>query len=211
METVRIAELLDPFLQRDNGREELSPAQLQQLSDYLDLLLRWNAKTNLTAVRQPDAIVTRHFGESLFLARNVNREEVRTAIDLGSGAGFPGIPLKIYSPHLAVTLIESHNKKTTFLNEVIRKCTLTNINVFTGRAEESGLKADLVTLRAVEKFEAAVPIALGLLNPAGTLAMLVGAGQVASAKNLLAAFGLSAIPVPASRERVLLTAQRNQK
>jgi len=211
METVRIAELLDPFLQRDNGREDLSPAQLQQLSEYLDLLLRWNAKTNLTAVREPEAIVTRHFGESLFLARNVNREEVRTAIDLGSGAGFPGIPLKIYSPHLAVTLIESHYKKTTFLNEVIRKCTLTSINVFTGRAEESGLKADLVTLRAVEKFEAALPTAVSLLNPGGRLALLIGTGQAASAKDLLTGVAINTISVPGSRERILLTADRNQE
>src|SRR3954451_9559731 len=125
METARIAELLEPFLQQDDGgREELAPSQLQQLSDYLDLLLRWNAKTNLTSVREPEEIVTRHFGESLFLARKVNREGIRSAIDLGSGAGFPGIPMKIYSPQLALTLIESQNKKATFLNEVIRKLTL---------------------------------------------------------------------------------------
>jgi 16S rRNA (guanine527-N7)-methyltransferase len=207
METARIAELLAPFLER----EELSPAQLQQLSDYLDLLLRWNAKTNLTSVRQPEEIVTRHFGESLFLARNVKREDLRTAIDLGSGAGFPGIPLKIYSPQLAVTLIESQNKKGTFLNEVIRKLTLMSINVFSGRAEESGLKADLVTLRAVEKFEAAVPVAVDLLSPCGTLALLIGAGQVAGARALLGEFAIDTISVPGSRESVLLIAYPNQK
>src|SRR6476661_5653793 len=145
METARIAELLKPFLQEyDGNREALSQPQLQQLSQYLDLLLRWNAKTNLTSVREPEEIVTRHFGESLFLARHVSREQLRTAIDLGSGAGFPGIPLKIYAPHIAVTLIESQNKKATFLNEVIRRLTLMNINVLSGRAEESGLNADLV-------------------------------------------------------------------
>src|SRR5436190_10293624 len=137
METARIAELLEPYLRNDGGREELSQVQLQQLSDYLDLLLRWNEKTNLTSVRNPEGIVSRHFGESLFLARTVSREELRSAIDLGSGAGFPGIPLKVYSPQLAVTLIESQNKKATFLNEVIRRLTLTSINVFPGRAEDS--------------------------------------------------------------------------
>src|SRR3954462_12725795 len=97
MEAARIAELLSPFLENPGGgREELSGAQLAQLSDYLDLLLRWNEKTNLTSVRNPEGIVSRHFGESLFLARTVSREELRSAIDLGSGAGFPGIPLKIY-------------------------------------------------------------------------------------------------------------------
>ena len=207
VESAGIAALLQPFL----GREQLSPPQLQQLSQYLDLLLRWNAKTNLTAVRDPEQIVTRHFGESLFLARHVSREAFRTAIDLGSGAGFPGIPLKIFSPHLTVTLIESQNKKATFLQEVIRKCTLMNINVFSGRAEDYGKKADLVTLRAVEKFEAAVPVAVNLLNPAGRLSLLIGDGQVSSAKSLLTDFAISTVPVPGSRERVLLTADGNQE
>src|SRR5690349_10055782 len=105
MEAARIAELLEPFLQKPKGgREELSAAQLRQLSDYLDLLVRWNAKTNLTSVRGPEEIVKRHFGESLFLASAVRGEAVATAIDVGSGAGFPGIPLKIYAPQIAVTL-----------------------------------------------------------------------------------------------------------
>lgn len=211
MELTRIADLLTPFLQRaDGGREQLSQVQLQQLCDYLDLLLRWNAKTNLTSVREPEAIVTRHFGESLFLARNVSREETQTAIDVGSGAGFPGIPLKIYSPHLRITLIESQNKKATFLNEVIRKLILTNINVFPGRAEDSRASGDLVTLRAVEKFEEAVAVAAKLLNPGGRLALLIGAGQVDAAKSLLAGFEISATAVPESRELVMAIARRNQ-
>src|SRR3954470_220693 len=82
-----------------------------------------------------------------------------TAIDIGSGAGFPGIPLKIYSPAVVVTLIESQNKKATFLKEVIRELTLTNINVFSGRAEALDKKADLVTLLAVERFEQVLPVA----------------------------------------------------
>jgi len=207
METARIAELLDPFLRRpDGGREELSPKQLQHLADYLDLLLRWNARINLTAVREPEQIVTRHFGESLFLAQTVKREETGSTIDIGSGAGFPGIPLNIYAPNVVVTLTESHNKKATFLNEVIRKLTLTNINVFPGRAEESGRTADLITLRAVEKFEGAVAIAGKLVNPSGRLALLIGAGQVDAAKRLLPGFEIETIPVPQSRERVLLVA-----
>jgi 16S rRNA (guanine527-N7)-methyltransferase len=211
MDTARIAELLEPFLRKDDGgREELSQGQLQQLSDYLDLLLRWNAKTNLTSVRDPEAMVTRHFGESLFLARSVSREETRSALDLGSGAGFPGIPLKIYSPQVAVTLIESQNKKATFLNEVIRKLTLININVLSGRGEESNVTADLVTLRAVEKFEEAIPMATKLLNPGGRLALLIGGGQINTSKKLLAGFAIKSIPVPESRERILVLADRNQ-
>ena len=206
METARIAGLLHPFLER----EALSGKQLQQLSDHLDLLLRWNVRTNLTAIREPEAIVARHFGESLFLARKVSGEETRTAIDFGSGAGFPGIPLKVYSPHLAVTLLESQNKKVTFLNEVIRKLTLTNINVFSGRAEDSGITADLVTLRAVERFDLALPIAIRLVKPGGRLALLIGAGQSNAAKKVLAGFEISTVPVPESRQRILMLARRNQ-
>jgi 16S rRNA (guanine527-N7)-methyltransferase len=210
METARIAELLEPYLRNDDGREQLSQAQLRRLSDYLDLLIRWNEKTNLTSVRDPEDIVSRHFGESLFLASNVSRGAVSSAIDLGSGAGFPGIPLKIYSPQLAVTLIESQNKKATFLNEVIRRLTLTSINVFPGRAEDSELRADLVTLRAVEKFEEALPLAIKLLKPEGQLALLIGAGQVAAANTLLAGFDAKTTSVPESRERVLLLSSWSQ-
>jgi len=211
MEVVRIAELLEPFLQKQSGRrEELSVAQLKQLADYLALLLHWNSKTNLTSVREPEEIVKRHFGESLFLASAVSGEAVATALDVGSGAGFPGLPLKIYSPEIAVTLIESQNKKATFLKEVIRKCTLTNINVHSGRAETLQQKADLVTLRAVEHFEDVLPMAAGLANPKGRLALLIGAAQVAPAEKLLSRFEIRIAAVPQSRERILLIARRNQ-
>src|SRR4051812_26158573 len=212
MEVARIAELLEPFLQKPSGgREELSAAQLQRLSDYLDLLVQWNEKTNLTSVREPEQIVKRHFGESLFLARAISREAPATAIDVGSGAGFPGIPLKIYLPQIAVTLVESQNKKATFLKEVIRKITLTDINVFSSRAETlKDNKADLVTLRAVERFEQVLPVAAELVNANGRLALLIGAGQVAAAEKLLPGFEISTVAVPQSRERVLLLARRNQ-
>jgi 16S rRNA (guanine527-N7)-methyltransferase len=211
MEVQRIGELLEPFLQKTNGgREELSLAQLQQLSDYLELLLRWNEKTNLTSVREPEEIVKRHFGESLFLASALSGEAGMSGIDLGSGAGFPGIPLKIYSPHIAVTLIESQNKKATFLKEVIRKLTLTSIDVFSGRAEAFREKADLVTLRAVERFDEVLPVAAGLVKPSGRLALLIGSGQVPAAERLLPGFRIATTTVPQSHERVLLLARRNQ-
>ena len=98
MEIARIAELLAPF----SGGEALAPALLEQLQAYLDLLLHWNARMNLTAVRDPEAIVTRHFGESLFAARVLLRDAgaaaCATLADVGSGAGFPGVPMKLFSP-----------------------------------------------------------------------------------------------------------------
>src|SRR5665811_2599333 len=97
METARIAELLAPF----TGGETLPPRLLEALLRYLDLLLRWNARVNLTAVRDPETIVTRHFGESLFAARVLLRGDREAAApatlaDVGSGAGFPGIPMKLF-------------------------------------------------------------------------------------------------------------------
>ena len=144
MEPARIAELLQPFLGSAND-QRLTTNDLQNISTYIDLLLRWNARINLTAIRNEEEMVTRHFGESLFAARHLfppqtaqcRRERPRscTLIDVGSGAGFPGLPIKIWAPHIHLTLIESNQKKATFLREVTRSLTLTNINVFAGRAE----------------------------------------------------------------------------
>jgi 16S rRNA (guanine527-N7)-methyltransferase len=129
----RIAELLEPFL-RPADDERLTTNDLQSISTYIDLLLRWNARINLTAIRDPEQIVTRHFGESLFLARHLfprpssvpsvvkdsDFDPAPTLADIGSGAGFPGIPLKLWAPEISLTLIESNHKKATFLREVAR-------------------------------------------------------------------------------------------
>jgi len=132
MDNDRLAELLRPF----TVGMKLSEHLLDQLQVYLDLLLRWNARVNLTAVRDPEQIVTRHFGESLFAAgviRARHRADERLA-DVGSGAGFPGIPIKLAIPDIALTLIESQSKKATFLREVVRALNLQGANVFCGRA-----------------------------------------------------------------------------
>src|SRR5579862_1823882 len=112
----RIAELLEPFLRppipSSLPSARLSSTQLDHISMYIDILIRWNARINLTAIRDPEEIVVRHFGESLFAARHVFPETAAEAglelIDIGSGAGFPGIPMKIWEPALRVTLIESN-------------------------------------------------------------------------------------------------------
>src|SRR5580693_1500012 len=124
METSRIAELLQPFLLAPAGASPalsaaLSAAQLDDISTYIDLLLRWNARINLTSIRQPEAIVTRHFGESMFAARHLFPDPGPPAslIDVGSGAGFPGVPFKFWAPQLHLTLIESTQKKVAFLRQ----------------------------------------------------------------------------------------------
>ncbi len=221
MDSARIAELLQPFLGSADD-QRLTTNDLQDISTYIDLLLRWNARINLTAVRQPEEIVTRHFGESLFAARNlfpirsnvaadapVRPPEQGSAstrlIDIGSGAGFPGLPIKIWAPEIDVTLIESNQKKATFLREVTRSLTLTNINVFAGRAEAyPNPPADVVTLRAVEHFETVLPIAARLVAPGGRLALLIGQAQLTQAHNLAPELVWTPpIPIPLSASRVL--------
>jgi 16S rRNA (guanine527-N7)-methyltransferase len=249
MDPNRIAALLEPFLDRP-----LPPPALEQISMYIDLLLRWNSRINLTAIRHPEDIVTRHFGESFFLAchlfpptGNVERtllsapapqplrsvgphtpmlesptlsrvpqpspSSTSTAIqprvlDIGSGAGFPALPLKIYAPQIDLTLIESNHKRAAFLREVARALTLTNINVMTARAETlaapAGPHAGVVTFRAVERFESVLPVATKLLAPQGRLALLIGARQVPTLSTLAPNLSWARpVPIPNSQARVL--------
>jgi 16S rRNA (guanine527-N7)-methyltransferase len=251
MNLARITELLQPFLsstsspichcERSEEPAVLSPDQLHSISAYLNLLLRWNTRLNLTAVREPEHIVTRHFGESLFAACHLfpgdayvetaapNRASVGMGalpvqaerssaeansqplmLDLGSGAGFPGVPIKIWAPAIHLTLIESNQKKATFLREVARHLGLTAVEVFSGRAEAyAGVSADVVTLRAVESFGAVLPTSVRLLGSNGRLVLLIGQSQCALAKEL--APGLrwdTPIPIPLSARRFLLTGTR---
>ena len=204
MDEARIAELLEPFLNGGVASQHhagtagirnsatLSPLQLRSISMYIDLLLRWNARINLTAVRESERIVTRHFGESIFVAQQLfSRAEVGAGtrlhvIDVGSGAGFPGLPIKIWAPEIHLTLIESSQRKATFLREVVRSLGLTNVDVFAGRVEAfPGAKGDVVTFRAVERFESILQIAARLSADGGCLAILLGEAQLSIVRALL--------------------------
>lgn len=169
----RIAELVDAYVSPD----VTVPAPLyEQLAAYLDLLLKWNARTNLTAIRQPEEIVRRHFGESLFAAQHLG--ECATLMDFGSGAGFPGLPIQLLLPELQVTLAESQNKKATFLREVIRTLGL-KTEVWANRVEAmpASRSFDVVALRAVDNMEAAV--AAASVRAAQRLAILASGKQEA--------------------------------
>jgi 16S rRNA (guanine527-N7)-methyltransferase len=225
MDTARIAALLEPFLD-----QPLPSPALEQISIYIDLLLRWNARINLTAIRNPEEIVTRHFGESFFLASHLFPERVaRTllsaqglpaskkadgmpphtrVLDLGSGAGFPALPLKIWSPNIHLTLIESNHKKAAFLRELVRSLTLTDVNVITERAETLVIKdppqAAVVTLRAVERFDTVLPLAIRFLSPSARLALLIGASQFPNLLRLAPTVDWRpSISIPQSHSRVL--------
>jgi 16S rRNA (guanine527-N7)-methyltransferase len=164
----QIAGLLEPYF------PEASELLLAQLSDYLDLLIKWNARTNLSAIRTPAEIVQRHFGESLFAAHHLPPGE--TLLDLGSGAGFPGLPIALAHPRLRVTLAESQNKRASFLREVVRTLSLP-VEVWAARAETfpATRRYDIVTLRAVDQPDLALTTARSLLAPAGTIVHLTSA------------------------------------
>lgn len=109
----------------------LQEKQVKQLQRYLELLIEWNEQINLTAITIPDQIVTHHFKDSLQLAKVVDLEQLHMICDVGTGAGFPGIPLKIKYPHLKVILIEVTGKKISFLRTVIQELGLEDIELFT--------------------------------------------------------------------------------
>ena len=219
MRTDEIARLLVPFL-----NTPLTPAQLDTVSAHLDLLLRWNERVNLTAIRRPEEIIERHFGESFFAAQILSSRDWKGTIgDLGSGAGFPGVPIAIYAANAHVILLESNSKKAAFLRELTRSLKTPRLSVYAGRAEEwlrdpRRQRVDVVTLRAVEKFESTVPLAASLLSegddapgpapnrkPDRRIALLIGAPQVESSKALAPGFAWQPpVPTPKSQSRVVL-------
>jgi 16S rRNA (guanine527-N7)-methyltransferase len=206
----QISELLAGFV--DPAR--LGGPQKAQVSAYLEILLRWNQKMNLTALRKPEEIVTRHFGESLFCARHLfpARTEQDSLMDVGSGAGFPGLPMKIWAENLKLALVESNQKKATFLREVVRVLNLTDVSVTSSRAEDLELQARTVTLRAVEHFESIVRTAVQLVGDQGRLALLVGSAQISAAKSLLPELSWSdPVPIPQSATRVLLVGDLDRR
>ncbi len=286
MQIPRISALLEPFLEENT----LAADQLNQISIYIDLLQRWNARINLTAIRTEEEIVTRHFGESLFLARHILPRVARTPpaanantaempgppisqnqchpershvireadamaeskdpystsqlasskekagasenvtdggdlrgsagyrvpgtgycklLDIGSGAGFPALPLKIWAPEIHLTLIESNHKKSAFLKEVSRALTFANINIITERAEtilagRDHPHAEVVTLRAVERFETILPQAAAFLAANAALALLIGTSQLPYTATQTSLAWQPPIPIPGSNARVLI-------
>jgi 16S rRNA (guanine527-N7)-methyltransferase len=206
VETAAIARLLGPFIELDETR-------LRAISTYIDLLLKWNARINLTAIREPGEIVQRHFGESLFAAKHLLEQKLpQTAIDLGSGAGFPGVPFALLATEVQVTLIESQQKKATFLKELIHVLGLKNAKVFSDRAESFPGTADLVMLRAVEKFEQALRMAIRLTNEGGRVALMIGSGQVEAARRLSTeVIWDDPVEIPCSLSRELLVGIRQLK
>jgi 16S rRNA (guanine527-N7)-methyltransferase len=156
----------------------LPPEISEKFAAYLTLLQKWNAKTNLTAIRDEEGILSRHFLESILCATALP-PGVATLLDFGSGAGFPGIPIALLRPEIHVTLAESQNKKAAFLREAVRVLNL-ETKVHSARAEELTTQFDCVALRAVDNMAQAIPAAIQLLKPGGYLAVLTTQEDTAS-------------------------------
>lgn len=187
----------------------LDDGKLAALCAHFELLVRWNRTTNLTAIRDPEEIVRRHFAESLFLA-NVIRLGPGLLYDIGSGAGFPGLPLKVARPELNVVLVESSLKKAAFLKEVIRFAGLAGARVEAVRVEQlveraEVERADWVTMRAVGKMDELLPVVRRLLVPHGQVALFLGQGDAARVGSDIGGFAWHPpARIPGSERRVIL-------
>jgi len=201
-------ERLNPLL-AEAGLAALTPQQVAGFSAYFSLILRWNARINLTAVRDEEGILIRHFLECIACARALS-PQITTLLDYGSGAGLPGIPIALCRPEIAVTLAESQGKKAAFLREVVRTLAL-RTTIHSARAEALRTVFDLVVLRAVDKMPQALASAVPLVAPAGWLALMTTHADLAQ---LHLAAGPSflwrpPLALPGSEQRVLSLGRRS--
>lgn len=157
---------------------ELTNNMQQQFEDYMKLLLEWNEKINLTAITEENDIIQKHFEDSLTISKYI--KDNSTIVDVGTGAGFPGIPLKIAREDIDVTLVDSLNKRIKFLEDVIAKIQLKNIKALHFRAEEFGQNKkyresfDIATSRAVANLSTLVEYLLPLVKVGGICICMKG-------------------------------------
>src|SRR5579871_6348752 len=191
-------------------RLTVSSQQIQQIQQYISILLRWNDKINLTAIRDPLEILYRHIFESMFGVVSIPVEKCRLA-DVGSGGGFPGIPMKILNPEIELMLIESNVKKATFLTEVVRELGLTGVRVLVSRYEELSEEVaplDVVCSRAVGEFGPFLDWASSPAISAQKVALWIGAQDAESVRRLRTWSWEEPKPIPHSIRRFLLVGSR---
>jgi len=188
-----------------------SDEQVQRIQRYITILRHWNEKLNLTAIRAPLEILHRHFCESMYAAVTVPIDSGRLA-DIGSGPGFPGLPLKILRPDLELFLVESNIKKGTFLAEVLRELGLTNARVLISRYEELGEELaplDFVCSRAVGEFGPFLEWAASDQLSAGRVILWIGGQDLEEARKSTQWEWQEPIPLPQSLRRYLLVGSRH--
>lgn len=174
---------------------ELTKEQIEKYYNYMDLLLEWNGKINLTAIIDPKEIILKHFVDSLTIAKYIKDDE--KLIDVGTGAGFPGIPLSIVKENTDIVLLDSLNKRINFLEEVKENLKLENITTIHGRAEEFGKNKkeretyDIATSRAVAPLNILLEYLLPLVKVGGRAICMKGSNieEVENAKNALEILG----------------------
>ena len=212
MTTPSPAVLSAETIQRALGEFQLkaNEQQVHYIQQYIGLLLAWNDKINLTAIRDPLEILYRHFCESMFAAAALPVENGRLA-DVGSGAGFPGIPLKIIRPELQTFLIESNMKKATFLAEVLRAIEIPDTKVIVSRYEEVGedvAPLDFVCSRALGEFGPFLSWAASEKVAAKQVILWIGSRDLDEARRTMDWEWREPIPVPNSLRRYLLVGSR---
>lgn len=163
---------------------ELSPTQIAQFRKYFELLVEWNEKMNLTAITEEKEVYLKHFYDSISAAFYYDFTKVTTVCDVGAGAGFPSLPIKICYPHLEVTIVDSLNKRITFLNHLSEELGFQNTNFVHARAEEFGQNKkyretfDVVTARAVARLSVLSELCVPLVKQGGQfVALKAAAGQ----------------------------------
>ncbi len=165
----------------------LTNKQLNEFYTYMNLLIEWNKNINLTAITEPEEIIKKHFIDSLTISKNIQKDS--SIIDVGTGAGFPGIPLKIVREDINVVLLDALNKRLNFLNEVIKENKLENIETVHFRAEEIGKnkkyreKYDIATSRAVAQLNILVEYLLPLVKIGGKCICMKGSNVEEELKN----------------------------
>jgi 16S rRNA (guanine527-N7)-methyltransferase len=181
-----------------------------QIRIYVDLLLRWNQRSSLTTVTDPEGIVRFHFGESLLAVPAVPIRHGRLA-DVGSGAGFPAVPIRMVSEDLNVILIESNQKKATFLSEIVRELQLSNVDVRRSRMEDIDFASDtvdFVTARALGIDDEFLDWSRRALNPDGSVVLWLGEESAREVSRDASWKWADSIRIPQSERRVVLQGLR---
>jgi 16S rRNA (guanine527-N7)-methyltransferase len=177
---------------------ELTDEQLDQFSRYFELLVEWNEKVNLTAITEKNEVYLKHFYDSITPSFFFDFSKVKSICDVGAGAGFPSLPIKICYPHLHVTIIDSLKKRISFLEQLITQLNLTNVELVHARAEDAGKNKnyresfDVVTARAVANMAVLSEYCLPLSRIEGTFIALKGANaeeELLSATNAISLLG----------------------